>query len=95
MNVLSTILIIVGCGFFAFIKYGDNSSEKLKIFLIGVGLFVGGLAILIAVNYRPYNPKAAARKQKQQLEDQWIQENFGNGKGQAIYDAIDSYKQNN
>ena len=72
------------------IKDGTGKEKGIGA-LIMLGCTIGIIAILHAA-YVPYNPKSYEKKIEQQREDQWIQDNFGNGKGEEIFNAIDNYK---
>ena len=91
METLAAFLIVIGIGVLVCLR----GTKSIKGKGIGVAILVLGAVILIATcaaNYRPYNPNAAKKKAQEKAEEQWIQDNFGNGKGKAIQQAIDDYK---
>ena len=71
----------------------DRIDQKKKMFLIimviGLVFFIigGGMDVLF--------PNTETKTEKEKQEEEWLEENFGDGKGQEIQDAIDDYKNNN
>lgn len=88
-------MVFAGC--IVALKYIVTKKGKLICLLVMLGCILGIVAIF-AATYVPYNPRAAEKKRQQQVqqqqENQWIQENFGNGKGKEIQHAIDDYRNN-
>lgn len=48
--------------------------------------------MIMIASWVPYNPASARQKAEEQREEQWLQDNFGNGQYEDIQNAIDDYK---
>ncbi len=91
---LLCFFMMVFSGGFVALKYIVTVKGKLICVLVMLGCILGIVATIMSIESAPYNPKAAEEKRQQKQEEQWIQENFGNGKGEKIQQAIDDYKNN-
>ena len=79
--------------------YDKYKRTPLKYTLAWICICFGIPVIILGILFQPSaskydREKAKQTKIEQEQEDQWIQDNFGNGKGKAIQQAIDDYKNN-
>ena len=90
MSFLVTLLVLGAMGLFLAAKGCEPGKTRTLLWSCFAGCILLFLIIMFTtMAQHPYNPES---KYKQEREDQWIQDNFGDGKGQEIQDAIDNYK---
>ena len=91
MEFLLVVCVIgaVICGMV--LKNVKGKKDKTIAGIVLAGCIFGFFMIMIA-SWVPYNPASARQKAEEQREEQWLQDNFGNGQYEDIQNAIDDYK---